>query len=80
MIGYLKCPKCGGRVECVEEVSGFFNYSVDENGYVDYDNKIFIGDSWVSVKCLECNEEFDWEWSDDYLKIILKEGDEDVKS
>ena len=79
-IGYLRCPKCGGRVKYVEEVSGFFDCSVDENGYLDHDDKIFTGNSWVSVRCSECHEEFDWEWNDDYSKIILKEEDVNVKS
>ena len=77
---YMKCPKCGGQVKYVEEVSGFFDYSVDENGYVDFDDKIFTGDCWVSVRCSECHEEFDWEWNDDYFKIILKEENGNVKS
>lgn len=69
----MKCPKCGGEVQYVEEVSGAFFYRIDEDGYVNFDRKDYFGDSWESLMCVDCNTTFDYEWdADEVYKIKIK--------
>lgn len=50
----MKCPKCGGEVQYVEEVSGAFFYRINEDGYVNFDRKDYSGDSWL-IKLIKLN-------------------------
>ena len=49
-----ECPKCGGTVKYMEEVSGKFIYHTFSDGDVDFLDKEFIGDSWTSIECEDC--------------------------
>ena len=57
----------------MEEVSGAFSYRIDENGYVDFDDKEFHGESWASVECLECNEVIECGWDKNNTRIVIEE-------
>ena len=64
----MKCPKCGGELQFVEEVSGVFVYSID-NKAINYNDKEYIGDSWTHVECSKCRKSFDWNGDDDNVEI-----------
>ena len=49
-----ECPKCGGDVKYIEEVSGKFIFYTFSNGEVDFTDKEFIGDSWGLIECEDC--------------------------
>lgn len=67
----MKCPKCGGNLQYVEEVSGSFVYPIDDNGVVDFDNKEFYGNSWTSVECAICESKFDYDWNEDSSAVLV---------
>ena len=69
----MKCPKCGEELQFMEEVSGSFAYKIREDGYVDFDDKEFFGESWTSVECFKCNKSINWDWNEDVTRVILKE-------
>ena len=48
------CPRCGGDVRYIEEVSGKFIFYTFPNGEIDFTDKEFIGDSWGSIECEDC--------------------------
>ena len=69
----MKCPKCSEELQFIEEVSGSFAYKIGEDGFVDFNNKEFFGNSWTSVECFKCNKSVDYGWNEDCTKIILEE-------
>lgn len=69
----MKCPKCGGKLQFIEEVSGVFVYPI-EGKTINYNDSEFFGDSWPSyIECLNCKESFDWNGDDDNVELVTKE-------
>lgn len=67
----MKCLKCGGKLNYVEEVSGSFVYELDEHG--EEVSHEFYGDSWNFLECSSCEDRPDFTFTDDG-RYILKEG------
>ena len=65
----MKCPKCGGELQFIEEVRGVF-ISPIEGKTIDYSNNKFVRDNRPSyIECLKCGGSFDWNGDDDNVEI-----------
>lgn len=60
----FKC-ECGGELQLVKVIDGFFTYGIDEEGRFSWENKEFHGDTWLNLQCTVCNKEYECELDDE---------------
>lgn len=67
----MKCSKCGGNLNYVEEVSGSFVSEVDEFGEI-MDSE-YYGDSWNFLECEKCNHRPAYNFNNEGKIVLMEE-------